>query len=757
MRPRIRRLLFCAGSLLTIAAPLVVSAEVSLGDWRAAGEVEIGGRTTWGDDDEGKFLEYRDPGEGAIGAYRFSLWELDEGRHWRGGGVNLGYDDQRYRLEGGRYGAYSFDLFYRELPHVFSTHARTLYLREGSGAYRLPAGVQTRIAGAADPSAQLATELQAVRPTDLELRWIETGGGAELHVREWMRLYGSYRLQDKRGERTGAIDWGTPGGNFATFAERIDEQIHEARAGGELLLGRATLSLEYLGSFYDNDLRQALVDNPLVDTDAEGAASRGRLATAPSNSAHSVALSGASPLPFGIPARAVASLVYGIRLQDERFLPHTVNGAIASPGLALPQRDLDGRVHTFLGNIAIDADPLPGVDLDLRYRIYHYDNQSDEILFPEHVTNDTSLSTSPHRSVANDYTVQKFGAEVGRNVGKRVRAAVGYSAEHWHRSDDRQVENLWEHGPTAKLDFRVATGTSLLGTYAFRTRDGDGYDPFAYFDESLDATGQAQARSFGELPALRKADQADRDQHRFDLMGRTLVGERLEVSASGGVLWSDYRNTRFGIREEFGWHVGSEAYLQAHERVGITAYYAFEALHTDQDSRWRPRSFAPPLDAVDDPSNDWSSLTRSRFHTTGAKLELGVVPERVDLALGYEFHYGRERTTSSGAPGFVAAAPPTTGGDGGNAPNFPEIEERLQAFTAALALHANEAVTLELQYRFEDYDLDGGFRRQGLGPFLPGSNVNGSGGVTPSTDVFLADSIGDYRANVLRLIARVRF
>ena len=140
-----------------------------------------------------------------------------------------------------------------------------------------------------------------------------------------------------------------------------------------------------------------------------------------------------------------------------------------------------------------------------------------------------------------------------------------------------------------------------------------------------------------------------------------------------------------------------------------------------------------------------------------ASAEVALVPERVDLQLGYEFHYGRERTTSSGTPGAALLIGPTTSGDGGNAVNFPEIEETLQALTAGLTFRLTDNVSLLGQYRFEAFDLDDDFRRQELGPFLAGSNVDGDGTITDSTDIFLANEVEDYQVHLFRVIARLQF
>jgi hypothetical protein len=59
-------------------------------------------------------------------------------------------------------------------------------------------------------------------------------------------------------------------------------------------------------------------------------------------------------------------------------------------------------------------------------------------------------------------------------------------------------------------------------------------------------------------------------------------------------------------------------------------------------------------------------------------------------------------------------------------------------------------------YAFEKLSLSD-YRVDGLDPYMPGSNVNGSGVVSPSLDVFLGDRWGDYKAHIFALSAIYRF
>jgi hypothetical protein len=174
-------------------------------------------------------------------------------------------------------------------------------------------------------------------------------------------------------------------------------------------MGRGPWNLEfgYLGSFFNNDINQVTIDNPLRLTDAATASSQGRISLAPDNSLNSFHVTGAYELPSEFPARIATTLSYGLRQQDDDFLPHTINSVLGGdPGLVLPRDSLDGKVQTYLANVLMTARPLPDLDLRARYRYYQLDNDTPVIEFPAHTVNDQGLDSEPRRNVPNDYERQ---------------------------------------------------------------------------------------------------------------------------------------------------------------------------------------------------------------------------------------------------------------------------------------------------------------------------------------------------------------
>lgn len=724
--------------LVLISGPSAAGDESAPGldSFHWAGQVELGGRTTWGDDETGKFLEYRDFGQGVVGHFDVRVEDGDRFNFLRLLGSNVGYDDQRYELEAGRYGQYKINLFYGELPHVFSTRARTLYQRPSGNQFFLPGGVQSNIDNAVSASTQLGLELQAARPIDLGFRQIEGGTGVEYRVSDAIRLFGRYRLQDREGNRAMAIQFGSPGGSFNVFAGPVDDQTHQVEGGIEYSVGRLMLGLEYLGSFYENEFRSVSVDNPLVELDAANAATRGSSSLDPDNSAHTISAFGSLALPVSFPARVVASLAYGLRLQDDGFVPHTINTVIASP--ALVANRLDGEIHTLNANLVATARPVPKLNLKARYRAYHYDDETDSLRFPQWVRNDDAARTDAVRSVRNDYTRHDAELSGSYRWTSSLKTAFGYEVEAWHRSDDRQVEDLREHGPVFDVDWRIHSRATLRAKYAFKDREGDGYDPLAFFAAKLDPADFAalQASGVSELPSLRKFDQADRQVHRISLIGHFIPSDRTDLTIDAGWKDIDYGDSDFGLTAQRSWHVGVDGFYQVHSRVGLGLWYSFEEILYDQTSRWRPRTFVPPITLADDARNNWTSENESRFHSLGSALTITAIPNRLDLELGYQLHLGREETRGRAAPGFVGTGGVGVGSDGGAAFGVPAADETLHVLTGSASLRVSDRLKLRAQYRFEDFEVED-FRTDDLGPFRGGN------------DIYLGDSIDDYRAHIL--------
>ena len=704
-----RRGVALALALLAAAGP--AAAETDLGWGTLSGEAEVGGHVVWGDENAAKFKEYRDLVDG-ISTNIDLLLEKDGSSWLRSRAENVGYGDQRYWLEGGRYGLFEVDAFYGELPHLLSQSAMTPYLRTGGNLFELPPG----FAIAAPDPALLA-------PVNQKLAWREGSLGGRYHAGESTLLRTSYRIQDKQGRENWGMSFGSPAGSFTSIPAQIDERIHEARAGLDWLLGeKSSISVDYLGSFFQNDFKSVTADNPNVTGGTPGDV--GRAAAAPDNWAQSLGLAGGTTVPLGVPNRIAAHFAYGFRYQDEKFLPHTVNPALVSPDLDLPADSLEGKVQTLLGNLHASVQPAEDLSAVLAYRIYDFDNLTDRLLFPGNVRNDGTLrEADPHTSVAGDYRRQDADLDLGWDFAENWQGTVGFGWERWDRDASREVRHLDEYGPSLGLDYRRPGGLQVLAGYDFRTRDGSEYRPLAPIDKIL-GPGEVCPGNILKFCELRKFDEANRYLHRFDLLGRLAVTEAIELGLTGDLDYSDYHDSSFGLTEAAGYHLGGDLFYELGPRANLIGYYTYEWRRLWKKSR--ERGVAGDV-ATEGP--DWRSHTSYGYHDVGATLRLAVLPEKLDADVGYLLHYGREKTRASG----------------GSAVNLPSVHDLLQAVEASLAWHASDLLTVRGGYRFEDYDVTK-FRDENV----PASLSDG-------TNLFLGDLVGGYTAHILGISTVLTF
>jgi MtrB/PioB family decaheme-associated outer membrane protein len=713
------------------AAPLVVVllaaapalAGTDLGAATVSGHAGVGGRFVVGDDDEAKFEEYRDiPKYGVISDFDLRLDNGPGTWFMRGRGENAGYDDQRFGLEIGRYGRFSLEAFYGELPHIFSRDAMTPYMRMGgANTFVLP--------GAFDITAPDPALFGSVKQG---IKWREGGLGARFHAGESVTLRSSYRIQEKEGRSNFGLGFGSPGGRFSSVPGRIDERIHEARVGVDWAAGDCRFSAEYLGNLYDNSLRSLTADNAaaiggVAPGNAPGLV--GRLALAPDNWAQSLSLAGATRLPLDMPNQVSGSFTYGYRYQDDSFLPHTIDPGIVDPDLTLPASSLEGKVQTILGTLQATFEPGPNSSARIRYRIYDFDNQTDSLLFPGNVRNDGTLNAGdPHMSVANDYRRQNGDLDMTWRFNPEWNGTLGFGWENWHRSRAREVADLNEYGPSIGLDHQTAGGNLLHAGYEFRTRDGSRYRPLAPIDVVV-GPGEDCATTTNKLCAIRKFDQADRFLHRANVLARLVPTEVLEITFNGTADYADYRNSSYGLTDAFGWQVGTDAAYEIHPRVALLGYYTFEWRELAMRSRERGVMGGLPVDV-----GDWKSETRYQYHNAGTTLRLALLPAVLDADVGYLVQYGQEETRATGI-----AAP---------APNLPRIHDLLQTVYTELGWHVTEQVTLKGGYRFEDYSVDN-FRDDNV----PASLSDAPG----SSNLYLGDVLGDYTAHVFMAGAEISF
>ena len=500
-------------------------AQIDVGNYTISGGAEIGALPGNVKGDRGGYERYRDLPESVIvPELQFMLGGKKEDFYLNFDASKVGRDDQNYNLRFGRYGLFDVQFEWDQIPHIFNDqNAMTPFSRSNDGATQtlssrptatgpLSGGLPTFIGS--DVSKWLGAN---AHPIDLSL----LNEIARLKLRytpgpEWT-FTGSYWSNHSDGRRALGIlnGYSSSTMNLSELAEPIDYQTHNIELGGEYTGKGWSIGLKYNASFFHNSASTLVWDNPIhnllggqcVDSATFTATTgvgpcQGRLDLYPSNQAHTVTLTGTASLP--LKTSFLGTLSYGLRRQDDPFLPFTINRCytsnpalvgtldatkcvtstgVAAPLLAMPtitKGSLGGDMRPLLVNLTLVNNSL--VDrLKLRayYRFYDLSNQNHNVTEPKgFVGNDIAPVVTPEENEIVGYSKNDVGMEAGYDFTRWLTGKFNYTYERMHRNMFASPETINSNnntiGPT--LDIKPNSWILLRALYRHSWRDDPGYD-----------------------------------------------------------------------------------------------------------------------------------------------------------------------------------------------------------------------------------------------------------------------------------------
>jgi MtrB/PioB family decaheme-associated outer membrane protein len=752
-------------TLLLLAAPS--TAQVEVGDYTVGGAIEAGAMPSHRSGNTSKLEEYRDLPETVV-VPQLQLF-IDSKRkdfYLEFDSIKTGRDDQSYRLRTGRYGLLDFEFVWDQIPHLFNVdNARTPFIME-DGRYTLA----NKPAGTSGANVRDWVNANA-EPVDLKLY----NGLARFNVRYtptpgWT-FSGSYGSQNTNGKRAFGVYIGpSPGSyNISELAEPIDYQTHNIELGGEYAGEGWSLGLKYNGSLFHNNTSTLTWDNPLNISGIGGACvdsavynqntgtgpCRGRVDLYPSNQAHNVTLSGTASLPFK--TNFIGAFSYGWRLQDDPFLPFTINSAVTQPTIS--RRSLDGDVRPTMVNATFVNNFFKDVGLKAAYRYYDFDNRSKRVLLPDGfivndqgVANGTELLSFPY-----SYAKQNIGLDASYNVTRWLTAKLGYGWERMHREYARELLNSNEHsfGPT--FDIKPSAWTLFRMSYRRSIRDAHDYD--AGRNVAVEIGETLEEVRLSRLEELRKFDEAARDRDRFTFFSQVSPLENLTLHGGFDFTKDRYPRTVIGVQRDIDYAPSLGFIYAPLEWLSVFGDYNWERFD------WRLKAIArntgpggcPDLEARTSencPAATWRSRGNDEIHTVKIGTDMQIVKNILNLRLQYGFSVGSSEVNSSGnspASGDTGVVPAT---------DYPTIVNRWHEFLAGMEYVLSKNLSLKLGYYFNSYSSkDAGVDIMRL---WMGDVETPAGGPLFNTStgrsIFLGDrGKGSYQAHIGFLGARVKF
>jgi hypothetical protein len=722
-------------------------AQVDVGDYTISGSLEVGGLVGHQSGHDAKFDEYRqaDPNNYIVPELQLLLGSKKEDFYMSFDSQKPGYNDQNYRLRFGRYGLVDIEAEWDQFPHLFSEGiARTPYVRNNNGTYTLPTRVDPTFSGGgatfdgADVNKWLGDN---AKPIDLGLLYgIGRFKIKYTPVPGWT-FSGSYWSQHVNGDRAFGVLNGFSSStmNISELAEPIDYQTHNIELGGEYAGNGWSLALKYNASLFHNDISTLIWDNPIHATLSPGGTGacqdsatftpstgtgpcRGRLDLYPSNQAHTITLTGAANLP--LKTRFMGTVSYGWRLQDDSFLPFTINSCYTPGGGVNPNpagsckdanftklptinhHSLNADVHPLMVNTTLVNNSLiDHLHLKAYYRLYDLNYNSNSITLPQgFVGNDRgALTGAGDEKEPTSYSKNTVGMDAGYDFTRWLTGKFDYTYDRMHRNYFETVNsNEFTFGPT--VDVKPNSSILLRANYRHSWRDSDG--------------SQNGGNNTSQMIFLAK-----RARDKTSLFADVSPLDNLSFHGGLEFIGDNYPDSRFGVQNSFDYSPS----------VGFL-YSPLEWLKLFGDYNWDRNNWNLVM-------NNSTGVT-ARGHDTVNTFSLGSDMDLIKNVLGFRIQYSFSQAFSQIR---------NHGGIGPAATDFPPLSSTWHELLAMTQYQIHKNVALKFGYYFnmlreKDHGID--IMKPWMGDVIdPGENANQLG--SQGRSIFLGDRVkGNYTAHI---------
>jgi MtrB/PioB family decaheme-associated outer membrane protein len=729
-------------------------------DWWSAGWVEAGVLGTFGaDPGSASFRKYGDWSNGPTGSAGFLAENRKTATFFSGLAENVGRSDQYYQLKAGKYGEFSVTAFFDQIPHIFTTDAKSIWDGLGTGNLTLRGGLV--------PGASTAAQVSSVAANApaSELRVTREKAGVSLSYTPWKTVEVFMQLTHEWREGTQPIS-ATFGYPFENGATQIIQPIHYRTFDVTTALRYKTdefqANLTYTGSFFHNNLTTLTWQNPGLAQVAPGSSipPEGLLSLPPSNAYNS--LKGDFSALLSPDIRFSGSLSYSLMRQDEALLPPTISSGII-PGAggpidlafwnttaALAQKHANAAIDLFNAFAQLQYVVSPDLTFTFELRDRNEMNRTNYVAYNPvtqhygYIAIDGGLApfepllSGVYQPNAPGSVVQiqnlpfandnlQISANAGYRLDNHLKVDLTYTHNSIHHSV-REVPDANDNRVRIQLATNGYAWGALRVSYEYAHLTGSDYEsnPYtAYYSTSL--PGYIPASPQGDPPFtlsdLRKFDVGNRTEHVARGQSNFILTQRTDLQITGSYRADDY-DASYGLRATSAFDATADLNYQISTTATVTGFFTVQQQHrsiANINGRGVPGSGA--AGGPDYPlANAWSEALADHNYSAGFTAHKAW--DKVSLDLNYIFTHGNSAVgygyaTTGAFFGLLTAAQAGTA--------FPDINFDSHSLQADLRWQAEKALSYRLQYRFDFQNLDD-FHYSNLAPVI---NNNTYLGIAP--------------------------
>lgn len=635
------------------------------------GSVTISGVATTVDGEEARYQRFADQRSGVTANFDLtwdnSVWLT------RLMADTVGRRDQEYFAGIEQQGKFGVSFEMTAIPTFYSERLRNPYTESSPGVLTMDLSVRQQLeAGTLELSDYInglpLSEALTKRYTYL----IDMYGFV---TPEW-EANAEFKVITRSGEQPfhGAFGWS----DVVEIAAPIDYRTTNVTLGTEWGNQKALARVEYLGSWFNNDIQTLVWDHPNVTADRSNATSRARQGMWPSNTYQNV--SGTGSVAFAGRSRLTGTFAAGVMHQDEAVLPHTINSALTE--IPLDRTTAEAEASTLFFNLNFTSRPNRLVRFKARYRYNDLDKKTPHFDGYSYVRQDYSVRSGGGDSEPYSIKRQNFDAEVAVSPSLAASLFAGYGYEKGDRTY-RVIPESSQNKFWVGFDSIGNQYFTLRTKYEYSKRDGEA---------DLDILHEVHERE-----ELRHYDVANRNRNRFtaDVSANPTPTTGLNFSfAFGkdeftaddiashtisqlGLLDNDHRIFTVGFN------------AMPSDEIFFDVYYVYENYNTFQRNHT-----ANPGSQEEDPGREWTDDGDENVHTFGFNLDAERIRDVVDLGFGWVY---------TGAESLYVYA---VGSTLPTPEPIPPIENTLNRFTADAHFWLNDSFAIGIVYWFDKYDVE---------------------------------------------------